>query len=404
MKKRDGAILMLVALVLPVVFILGAFAINMAYIQLSRTELMVATDAATRAAGRAFSELQDVDAALGIAQATAAMNTVGGRVLRLDLNDHANEVEFGSAGQDTSDGRFTFSKVPTASVREKRDSADAIRITGRLTSGSQTGPLTSLFPTFVGSQEFQLSSQAVAMQVDRDIALVLDRSGSMTTRQFNWPKGFSPWSPESVEAGLKNGFLRRENGIFRFNKGRYAYYSFLHTDYYEFGPSTLWGHLVSAVDGFLTVLEETVQNEQVSLTTYSHSPNLDLDLQLDYNLIRERLDEIEIGGGTAIGRGMQTGFPTLLGPYARPFAAKTIVVMTDGRHNSGISPDVVAESIVSGHEITIHTVTFGSGADQDLMKRVAEIGHGKHYHADNGTELVEVFKEIANNLPTIITN
>jgi Ca-activated chloride channel family protein len=37
------------------------------------------------------------------------------------------------------------------------------------------------------------------------------------------------------------------------------------------------------------------------------------------------------------------------------------------------------------------------------MKSVADIGGGKHYHAATGAELVAIFEEIANNLPTIFT-
>ena len=89
--------------------------------------------------------------------------------------------------------------------------------------------------------------------------------------------------------------------------------------------------------------------------------------------------------------------------FGRPFAAKTIIVMTDGMHNTGIGPVEVAESFVSEYNVTIHTVTFSAGADQTRMQEVADIGGGTHYHADTGTELVDVFEEIANNLPTMVT-
>jgi hypothetical protein len=58
---------------------------------------------------------------------------------------------------------------------------------------------------------------------------------------------------------------------------------------------------------------------------------------------------------------------------------------------------------MAAYNLTIHTVTFGEGADQDLMQDVAVIGGGNHYHAANGSELVAIFEEIANNLPTILT-
>ena len=34
---------------------------------------------------------------------------------------------------------------------------------------------------------------------------------------------------------------------------------------------------------------------------------------------------------------------------------------------------------------------------------VAAIGGGTHYHADDGESLIAIFEEIANNLPTILT-
>ena len=82
---------------------------------------------------------------------------------------------------------------------------------------------------------------------------------------------------------------------------------------------------------------------------------------------------------------------------------KTMVVMTDGNHNSGTAPDVVAQSLVGSQNLSIQTVTFGGGANQNAMRDVATIGQGKHYHADSGSELVAAFQEIANNLPTILT-
>ncbi len=51
-RSRRGAILMLVALLLPVLLVISFMAINIAFMHLSRTELRIATDAASRAGGR----------------------------------------------------------------------------------------------------------------------------------------------------------------------------------------------------------------------------------------------------------------------------------------------------------------------------------------------------------------
>ncbi|MEM7785546.1 MAG: VWA domain-containing protein, partial [Planctomycetota bacterium] len=106
----------------------------------------------------------------------------------------------------------------------------------------------------------------------------------------------------------------------------------------------------------------------------------------------------------AIGDGMLTGLPSIISdPMARPFAAKTIVVLSDGQSNSGTDPLDATDSIIASNNVTIHTVTFTLGADKDSMAEVSYRGRGRHYHTDEGDELVDIFEEIANNLPTILT-
>ena len=184
-----------------------------------------------------------------------------------------------------------------------------------------------------------------------------------------------------------------------------SYQQWAWQEHYQLGPAPAppWQDLVSAVNGFLDVLEGTSQQEQVSVASYSTYASLDTWLEKDFDIIRSTVGNLATGGWTAIGQGMEEGVESLLNSSARPYAAKTMVVMTDGIHNRGISPSTVAEDLMGSYSLTIHTVTFGDGADQALMQQVARIGGGKHYHAATGSELIAVFEEIANNLPTILT-
>ena len=410
---RRGGILVLMTVLIPVLFVLAAFTINMSYMQLSRTELMVATDAATRAAGRGLSELQDVDLAKALAANTAAMNTVGGEPVLLDLDDPANEIEFGNASTYNSGySRYNFTKVETAAVREGREPATAVRITGVCNASSDTGSVDLPFPGFGLGETFDVTAQSVAMQVDRDIALILDRSSSMSWMDpYEWPDEFSPWDTTVYDAAVDDGILTRQ-----WRRGRWRYYyapgqnsdsyqEWVWEEYLGNEPRlSPWEALIAAVDSFLNVLEGTVQSEKVSIASYSSTSSLDLNLELNYETVRGTVNSLSPYGNTAIGLGMETGSTALFNTtYGRSFAAKTLIVMTDGVHNTGISPITAANNIVAAHNVTIHTVTFGAGADQGLMQDVAEIGGGLHYHAANATELIEVFEEIANNLPTIVT-
>lgn len=406
-KTRKGNILVLMCFLLPAVFAVAALTINLAYAQLARTELMVATDAAARAGGRALSELQDVDQALEVARITAAMNSVSGEALILDTADAANQVHFGLSEKLTGSDRFGFDQKDTSLVRAGTVSANAMRIVGnRMTGGG--GPVQMPFPGFGLPQFVDLSSQSVAMQVDRDIALVLDRSGSMDWMTWNWPSGYSPWNHTVFAAAAQVGILYTYNGGYYYSSGQNSnsFQTWAWEQYYQLGdaPHTPWEDLVLAVGVFLDVLDTTVQTEMVSLSSYSTSGSNDLPLQSNYQNIISAMGNLGPNGWTAIGLGMQAGVPTLYDTnYARPLAAKTVIVMTDGMHNTGIDPVTVAQDYVGQYDLTIHTVTFSAGADQARMQQVADIGGGLHYHAETGAQLIEVFREIANNLPTIIT-
>lgn len=396
---------MLTAFLLPVIFLLAAFTINLAYLQMTRTELMVATDAAARAGGRALSEFQDVEQAKQAASITAGLNNVAGSPLQISIDDH---IDFGNADNGVNGtGRYSFTEVSESGVQAGTEVANAVRVSGKRMDSSG-GSIDLPFPGFGLQESWGIEADSVAMQVDRDIALVLDRSGSMDWATFNWPSGQSPWNTSVYSQAVSAGILTQSGGWYYYAAGQNSttFQAWAWEDYFENGPSpnTPWEDLKIAVSSFLTVLEGTVQQEKVSLSSYSSSASKDLSLTNNYASILTELDTLGPSGATAIGRGMETGQPTLFEQgYARPLAAKTLIVMTDGMHNTGIDPVSVAQTIVASYNVTIHTVTFSPGADQNRMQQVADIGGGQHYHADSGAELVEVFQEIANNLPTIIT-
>ena len=192
-----------------------------------------------------------------------------------------------------------------------------------------------------------------------------------------------------------------------------------------------WDLLAQGVDAFLDVLGGTTdgtergtdQKELVSLVSFATGSEVLVALTDDdireggvayYQNIRDVMHDLAPRGSTAIGQGLQTGLPPIVDPdwarnnnfsgaAARPFAEKTIVVMTDGVNNQNPDPVTATQQIIGDNAVTIHTVTFTNGADRTVMQEVAEIGGGKAYHANDGDALIEIFEEIANNLPTILT-
>lgn len=370
-SQRCGAILILVAIVLPVLTIMMAFAIDVAWMQLVNTELRTATDAAARAGAKVLSVSQNEATARTAAIDAASRNQVAGTAMQVADSD----IQFGESAQPGGVGRFVFTPTNSGLL-------NAIRVDGRRTNDSVAGPVNLFFARVLGVDTFQPVAQATSTILDRDICLVIDRSGSMGL--------------DLSDTGDRNG--------------------------QNCGPldtNTRFGALHTAIADFLDELGSTFPEEQVALASYSsrfqkrcRRWNLDFQtadirepLTHDYDAIRAQMDEFMqrgIGGSTAIGEGLRQGIVAITGTGARPFAVKTIVLMTDGLHNTGVEPSVIARE-AAALDITVHTISFGAGADQTRMQQVASITGGEHYHADTATDLSEVFREIARTLPVLLT-
>lgn len=157
---RRGAMLLLFAALLVVVLGLAAFAVDIGFITLTRTQLQVAADSAAMAAAATMAK--SPGEVLAVARQYAGYHIAGGRPVRLNDQD----VEFGF--WDPSVRKFTPS----------RTLANAIRVTARCDQ-STGGQAPLFFAQVFRRTKFASRASAVAMANSRDIAFVVDLSGSM---------------------------------------------------------------------------------------------------------------------------------------------------------------------------------------------------------------------------------
>jgi len=367
---RQAAIMPMVAVMLPVMMILASFVVNVAYMELTRTELRIATDAASRAAGHTLvftgSQFQARDAATEAGQ----RNKVTGKELQFASGD----IEFGISTRSSLASRYAFTPGGV--------NPNSVRITGLRTAGSGSGSVGMILPTFGTIDNFEPIQIAISSQVELDIALVLDRSGSMAY-------GDTEDAAARASSGLGPAIAPPD-------------WWFCDAA----PPESRWLDLVPAVDILLNVLNNSPQNERMSLATYNSSATIDVNLTSDYTLISAGMDvytQSLCAGATNIRSGIQEGINTLTDPFfSRPWAAKVVIVLTDGKHNIGSGP--IGAAIDAFDEgITVYTVTFSADADQGLMKTVAKEGGGKHFHAADEQALEQAFSDIAASLPTLLT-
>ena len=169
-RNREGVILMLMVVLLPVLIILSAIAINLAQLELVNTELQIATDVATRGGGAAWTETGDINEAVEAALLVASLNDVHNEPYVLAREN----VVFGSAAR-PDQGRYVFTAAdPQPDPENVR--ANQVLISSIQVSGSVD---TNLFFRVGEVSNVLQAASAVTSQVNRDIVLVADRSGSM---------------------------------------------------------------------------------------------------------------------------------------------------------------------------------------------------------------------------------
>lgn len=326
--ERDGAMLPMLAVTIVILFVACAFAVDIARMHLTRSEIRTATDAAARAAVESLGRVRTTGGATDAAIAIAKRNVVAGSGLTIT----ADNVRFGAAIRGT-DGKYRFEESNTL--------INSVRVVGERTQDSPDGPVSLMFGPLLGTDTFSPVAASTAVRLDRDIALVLDKSGSMATG------------------------------------GRF-------------------GGLLNGVDVFLTALDRSIPEERVSLTVYATTPTKLVDMTDQMPDVSDAIARVVPGGLTGIGRALEVGIDSVQNdPGSRGISSlKAVVLMTDGRQNVGVDPVTVAQT-AKALDIVVHTITFGNGANNNLMKEVADITGGLHVHARTNRQLSDAFATIA---------
>jgi Flp pilus assembly protein TadG len=158
--KRRGSIAVLAAVFMVVMLGMIAFAVDIGYLSLAKTQLQASADsAALAAAAVSYDTRANVQKE---AQTFAQANRVAGRNVQLNASD----VEFGTWNENTR----TF--TPSASI------SNAVKVTVR-TDANSGGATPLFFGRIFGKVAQEQSASAVATVNPRDIAFVVDLSRSM---------------------------------------------------------------------------------------------------------------------------------------------------------------------------------------------------------------------------------
>ncbi|MDH3717812.1 MAG: pilus assembly protein TadG-related protein [Planctomycetota bacterium] len=332
----------LVAIILPILLIAVYFAVDTAYMQLARTQLRTAADAAARAGTETLLRTRDERLSVQAAMQFAESNSVAGQPLELATED----VTLGHASsRPNRPWKFVAGEYPL----------NAVRVVARRTDDSPSGAIRLLFWSLSGVEFFQPTQIATAAQVDQDFAIVLEAGGSMHAPE-RWTgvrKALQAFGEVLLESGNQHSICLIE----------------CHNE-----PSVRMP-LTHKTEPLGDVLDQ----------------------------MHQEVSEIKLRQGRGLGPGLKLASDILAGdPHASPLAAKRILFLGNGNHNQGIEPPQAARiAATRGQEI--HVLTFGHNPDRDgQMQQSAQITGGSYHHVANTATLPEIFDEIANTLSIVM--
>lgn len=157
-------------------------------------------------------------------------------------------------------------------------------------------------------------------------------------------------------------------------------------------------------------------NDRIGLVVFAQSSITQCPLTLDYGVLTNLLDEVQIGivkDGTAIGLALATATNRLRDSGAK---SKVIILLTDGANNSGEIDPITAAKLAQSFDVKCYTIGIGKGGlvpfpiddplhgrrysnvevpiDEETLMRIAKMTGGKYFRARDREALEKIYEEI----------
>jgi Ca-activated chloride channel family protein len=158
------------------------------------------------------------------------------------------------------------------------------------------------------------------------------------------------------------------------------------------------------------------RNDRIGLVAFAGQAFTQAPLTLDYDVITTLLGELRSGmieDGTAVGMGLATAVKRL---QASDAESKVVILLTDGRSNSGEIGPVTAGQMAQALGIRVYTIGAGAigtarmpvddpfqgrvyvstrvDVDEETLGEIAELTGGRYFRATDTESLQEIWEEI----------
>lgn len=156
--------------------------------------------------------------------------------------------------------------------------------------------------------------------------------------------------------------------------------------------------MTAAKEAAKIFVNQLKEDDRVAVVSFSSSTSTVVSFTSDKSSAKGKIDRISTGGWTAVGEGIITALDVL--EKSREDTIKTIVLLSDGANNRGISPKTAANR-ANERGIPIYTVgigTVGGGKDpldERTLKDIASITGGEYLYAPDESELKKVYEKMS---------
>jgi Ca-activated chloride channel family protein len=182
---------------------------------------------------------------------------------------------------------------------------------------------------------------------------------------------------------------------------------------------TIGGQRANRLEAVKRVAQQFIEqrpNDRIGILAFAGRPYLVSPLTLDHDWLIQNLDRVQLGlveDGTAIGSALAMAENRL---KDKPGKTKIIVLLTDGSNNAGKVLPLTAAEAAKALGIRIYTIGTGTRGyapvpvttpfgqtvyqnmpvdiDEDMLKKIADLGRGEYFRATDTKTLEEIFGEI----------
>lgn len=143
------------------------------------------------------------------------------------------------------------------------------------------------------------------------------------------------------------------------------------------------------------VIKSLAPSDRIALVVYDGSADVLVPSQpaTDPPAICAALRGVRSGGNTALHAGWRAGVEQVQ-PFVTPHGLTRVLLVSDGQANAGLTaPERIAAECAAAAAAGVSTSTYGLGHsfNEDLMTRMAQLGEGQAWYGETADDLHEPF-------------